>query len=117
MISLFDHGMWGRCVILGVRPGDQPPWTEQATHSEARKVGSGSLFRQCLAQKYRYAGTLGGEGETQVDSLVAYLSGGRLEDGWSRSPESDMIRLTRHIKAEGKIVRREPLARSQVTQA
>ncbi len=69
-----------------------------------------------LVQKYRYAGTLGDEGETRVDSQIAYLSGGRLEDGWSRSPENDMIRLTRHIKAEGKIVRREPLARSEVTQ-
>jgi hypothetical protein len=37
-------------------------WTEQAIHPEARKVSSGPPFRQCLAQKYRYAGTLGVEG-------------------------------------------------------
>ena len=60
--------------------GGTTTWTEQAMHPEARKVGSGRPFRQCLAQKYRYAGTLGGEGETQVDSQIAYLSGGRLED-------------------------------------
>jgi hypothetical protein len=38
-------------------------WTEQAIHPEARKASSGPPFRQCLAQKYRYAGTLGEEGK------------------------------------------------------
>jgi hypothetical protein len=52
-------------------------WTEQAIHPEARKVSSGPPFRQCLAQKYRYAGTLGGEGEMEVSSRRTYLSGGR----------------------------------------
>jgi len=44
--------------------GGTTTWTEQAIHPDARKVGSGPPFRQCLVQKYRYAGTLGGEGET-----------------------------------------------------
>jgi hypothetical protein len=35
--------------------------TEQAIHPEAHKGGSGPPLRQCVVQKYRYAGTLGGE--------------------------------------------------------
>ncbi len=44
--------------------GGTTTWTEQATHPEAHEGGSGLPFRQCVVQKYRYAGTLGGEGET-----------------------------------------------------
>jgi hypothetical protein len=57
--------------------GGTTTWTERAIHPEARKVCSGSPFRQCLMQKYRYAGTLGGDGETQVNSQKTYFSGGR----------------------------------------
>jgi hypothetical protein len=43
--------------------GGTTTWDEQVIHAEARKASSGPPFRQCLAQKYRYAGTLGEEGE------------------------------------------------------
>jgi len=57
--------------------GGTTTWDEQVIHPEARKASSGPPFRQCLAQKYRYAGTLGEEGEIQVHSQNAYLSSGR----------------------------------------
>jgi hypothetical protein len=44
--------------------GGTTTWTEQPTHPEAHEGGSGPPFRQCHVQKYRYAGTLGGEVET-----------------------------------------------------
>jgi hypothetical protein len=48
--------------------GGTTTWTEQAIHPGARELSSGPPFRQFLVQKYvvqkyRYSGTLGGEGE------------------------------------------------------
>ena len=63
--NLFDHRMYGRCVIFGVRPGEQPPGlSRQSTPKPARLAavrrpgnasdrGTGTLVRLAERGKYR----------------------------------------------------------------
>ena len=55
--------------------GGTTTWTEQAIHPEARKVGSGPPFRQCLVKKSRSTGTL----EVPVPSY-SWLTGGNISN-------------------------------------